>query len=424
MPLRFGASGSVRASSRHQSACMPPAGPQLLAVDDDRCRRPGGPRSAGLARSEPASGSEKPCTQISPSRMAGRCRCRCSSVPAASRVEAAWWIADERQHQPGRVVGGQLLVQDDLLADRHAAAPLRGPVRHRETGARAAPANQAFWNATNSSSRHAGLCLPPVGRHVVGAPLPHLGSELVQIRLCAVSHPSDPVSNRPVRPCRPDPAGQLVAGRREPEGQPAQRLAVPRQPGQRGLVAEPDGAVQLMGDPEDHLGGLDRGHPQRQRVVESLRPVAPTLHRVYLASILQPGPLDLGVGQLELHALERRQAAGRTAGDPARSAMVRCHGPVQHAEQRPARQDQSPSATSPAAVASSAASSKPVTNAVLRGVPAAVRGGARLRPSVQGHRGPAQVETADRARPVAYRRRRAGRRPRGRAGRQSRSATG
>ena len=53
--------------------------------------RTAGVRSA--ARSEPASGSEKPWTQISPPRIAGRCRWRCSSVPAASRVDAAWWIA-------------------------------------------------------------------------------------------------------------------------------------------------------------------------------------------------------------------------------------------------------------------------------------------------------------------------------------------
>jgi hypothetical protein len=37
---------------------------------------------------------------------------------------------DERQHQPGRFVRRELLIQDDLLGDRHSAAPLPRPVRH------------------------------------------------------------------------------------------------------------------------------------------------------------------------------------------------------------------------------------------------------------------------------------------------------
>ena len=43
--------------------------------------------------------------------------------------------ADESQHKPRRVVGGQLLVQHNLLGNRHAAAPFVGPVRHRVPGA-------------------------------------------------------------------------------------------------------------------------------------------------------------------------------------------------------------------------------------------------------------------------------------------------
>ncbi len=133
MPCRLGASGSVRASSRHQSACIAPLAHTFWPLTTNRSPSW---RAAvrSDARSEPASGSEKPCTQISPSRMAGRWRRRCSSVPAASRVAAAWWIADERQHQPRRVVGGQLLIQHDLLGHAHSAAPLRRPMRHRVSG--------------------------------------------------------------------------------------------------------------------------------------------------------------------------------------------------------------------------------------------------------------------------------------------------
>ena len=47
------------------------------------------------ARSEPASGSENPWHQISPSRMAGRWRRRCSSVPATSRVDGR--VVDRRR---------------------------------------------------------------------------------------------------------------------------------------------------------------------------------------------------------------------------------------------------------------------------------------------------------------------------------------
>src|SRR4051812_37543109 len=37
---------------------------------------------------------------------------------------------DEGEHQPRRIVGCQFGVQHDLLGDRHATAPLAGPVRH------------------------------------------------------------------------------------------------------------------------------------------------------------------------------------------------------------------------------------------------------------------------------------------------------
>ena len=91
MPFRFGASGSVRASRRHQSEWRAPLAhtfwPFTTKWSPSRraeVRKP--------ARSDPASGSENPWHQISPSRMAGRWRRRCSSVPATSSVDAAWWI--------------------------------------------------------------------------------------------------------------------------------------------------------------------------------------------------------------------------------------------------------------------------------------------------------------------------------------------
>ena len=88
IPFRFGASGSVRASSRHQSACRAPLAQSFwpLTTKLSPVRRA---VVRSEARSDPASGSEKPWTQISPSRIAGRCRRRCFSVPATSSVEAA-----------------------------------------------------------------------------------------------------------------------------------------------------------------------------------------------------------------------------------------------------------------------------------------------------------------------------------------------
>ncbi len=151
MPLRFGRSGSVRASSRHQSACIPPlahsfwplttnVSPSLRAV----VRR--------HARSEPASGSEKPCTQISPSRIAGRCRAALLLGARDQQGRRGVVDADERQHQSRRVVGGQL-----LSTARSARRPTcRRPIRPASAGQRIPrlcnSANHDFWNATNSAS--------------------------------------------------------------------------------------------------------------------------------------------------------------------------------------------------------------------------------------------------------------------------------
>ena len=84
---------------------------------------------------------------------------------------------DERQHQPGRVVGGQFLVQHDLLGHRHAAAPFARPVRHRE--ARAVQFGEpGLLEADELVVADAGLGRPPVARDVLFAPAAHLCAEL------------------------------------------------------------------------------------------------------------------------------------------------------------------------------------------------------------------------------------------------------
>ena len=125
-----------------------------------------------LARSEPASGSEKPWHQISPSRMAGRWRRRCSSVPAASSVDAAWWIDTNASTRRGASWAASSWYSTICSAVDMPAAPLRRPVRHRV--ARAAQLLEpAFWKATNSSSETPVCAARQSGRDVGLAPLAH-----------------------------------------------------------------------------------------------------------------------------------------------------------------------------------------------------------------------------------------------------------
>nr|CRL79152.1 hypothetical protein CPGR_05155 [Mycolicibacterium malmesburyense] len=150
MPFRFGASGSVRASSRHQSACLPPLAqsfwplttyesPSLRAV----VRR--------LARSDPASGSEKPWTQISPSRIAGKWRWRCSSVPAINSVEAAWWIPTKASTSRGASCAA-----NSWYSTTCSGTDMPPPHSAGQCGtakpALCSSANHCFWKATNCSS--------------------------------------------------------------------------------------------------------------------------------------------------------------------------------------------------------------------------------------------------------------------------------
>ena len=102
--------------------------------------------------------------------------------------------ADERQHQPGRVVRGQLLVQHDLFGDRHPAAPLGGPVRHRVSGA-VQFGEPRLLEADEFVVVDAGLSPPPVGGDVLGTPRPHLVAKLFRL---SVGHANSPV--KPVPP--------------------------------------------------------------------------------------------------------------------------------------------------------------------------------------------------------------------------------
>ena len=88
--------------------------------------------------------------------------------------------ADEREHQPRRVVGGQLLVEHHLFGDRHSAAPLTRPVRDGVTRAvqRGEP---RLLEGHEFLVGGAGLSLAPIARNVVDAPGAHL---LPKLSLC------------------------------------------------------------------------------------------------------------------------------------------------------------------------------------------------------------------------------------------------
>jgi len=81
MPLCFGASGSVRTRSWHQSATLPNVFQTFWPLTT-KSSPSATARVCSEARSEPALGSENPWHQISsPRSMGGRNRRFCSSVP-------------------------------------------------------------------------------------------------------------------------------------------------------------------------------------------------------------------------------------------------------------------------------------------------------------------------------------------------------
>ena len=258
MPLRLGASGSVRASSRHQSACMPPlahsfwplttiASPSRRA-DGAQARQVGSGLGFGETLDPDLAVEDRrkvPSTLLVGARGEQR---RCGVVDA-----------DEREHEPGCVVGGQLLVEHDLLG-RHPAC--RPPHSRGQCGtakpAACSSANHAFWKRTNSSS------LTPVwaSRQSGGMCSSH------QARTLARNSSRSAVTRTGPSDRSGPPVGSEVARRGQPEREPPQRLAVAGQPRQGGLVAEPDRTVQLVAYPEDHLGGLDGRHPQCECIFE------------------------------------------------------------------------------------------------------------------------------------------------------------
>ena len=76
---------------------------------------------------------------------------------------------DEREHQPRRVMGGELLVEHDLLGGRHAAAPLAGPVRDGVTG-RPQLLEPRLLERDELLVGRPGLVTPPAGRDLLAAP--------------------------------------------------------------------------------------------------------------------------------------------------------------------------------------------------------------------------------------------------------------
>ena len=123
--------------------------------------------------------------------------------------------ADECEHQPGRIVGGKLGVEHDLLGHAHATAPLRRPVRHGVTRGMQL-AEPPLLEAREFFVVDAGLGRAPVRRDVFGAPVPHGGAKVVEIS--ALRHAYNPLS--PDRPARrvnssrvaDNPSGSLRSG--------------------------------------------------------------------------------------------------------------------------------------------------------------------------------------------------------------------
>ena len=101
----------------------------------------------------------------------------------------------------------------------------------------------------------------------------------------------------------------------ESPGKPAQRLAVTGEPGDRGLIAEADGAVQLVTDAEYVLGRLEGGGPQRDRVLNAPNARTDRPQRV-LGQFRQALGPDRHIGQDELDRLEIGQGLAELLAVP------------------------------------------------------------------------------------------------------------
>ena len=187
MPLRLGhpgRSGPAAGTSRH----APPLAHSFCPFTTYVRRPPGGPWCSA-ARSEPASGSEKPCTQISPSRIAG------DAVASAPRFrQPAGWMRRggyRRRRAPGEVrpqqpTLGRALPARPLTSRR----PTRRPARHRVAGL-VELGEPPLLERNEFGFADAGLAITPVRRDVLGTPRPHPGAELVEI-----THAYNPVKPR------------------------------------------------------------------------------------------------------------------------------------------------------------------------------------------------------------------------------------
>ncbi len=177
--LAFGGIGIGAGQQQTPVGVHTAAGPQLLTVDDEGVAvTPRGRAQAG---------------QIGSGLRFGEALHPDLPVEDRRKVAAALFFgtrdqqggrgvvdSDEREHQPRRIVGGQLLVQHHLLGDRQPAAPFAGPVRDGEAGA-VQLGEPRLLERDEFLVGCAGLGLTPIARDVVGAPRAHL---LPKLSLC------------------------------------------------------------------------------------------------------------------------------------------------------------------------------------------------------------------------------------------------
>ena len=173
IPRRLGASTSVRASRRHQSAWRAPLAHSFWPLTTNRSpTRPGRRPQAGEIGARLGLGealapdlSVEDRREVAPALLLG-----------AGLEQRRRRVVDrhEREDEPGHVVRRQLLVEHDLLGRGHAAAPLGRPVRHGVAGT-AQLLEPVLLEGDEVVLRHAGLRLAPPGGHVRLAPRPDLG---------------------------------------------------------------------------------------------------------------------------------------------------------------------------------------------------------------------------------------------------------
>ena len=121
--------------------------------------------------------------------------------------------ADEREDQPRRIVGGQFGVEDDLLGDRHATAPLAWPVRYSEAR-RVQLGEPRLLKPGEFLIADPGLSRPPIARDVLLTPGTDVGAEPLEIGRHAYSPVRPPLPARRVSSSRvaDNPSGSRRSG--------------------------------------------------------------------------------------------------------------------------------------------------------------------------------------------------------------------